>query len=98
MSLGACTSMTLRMYINHKKLPVENLEVRLRHERVHAEDCQDCEAKDGMISEIHRELRYDGSLSDEQHQRLLDIADKCPVHKTLKGEIRILTRSPFVAS
>ncbi|MAN52113.1 MULTISPECIES: bifunctional alpha/beta hydrolase/OsmC family protein [unclassified Marinimicrobium] len=91
MSLGACTSMTLRMYINHKELPVENLEVRLRHQRIHAEDCRDCETKDGMVSEIHRELSYEGSLSEEQHQRMLDIADKCPVHKTLKGEIRIRT-------
>ncbi len=97
MSLGACTSMTLRMYANHKKLPMENLEVRLKHTRVHAEDCQDCEAKEGMVSEIVRELSYDGSLTDEQHQRLLEIADKCPVHKTLMGEIRIRTRSPFTS-
>lgn len=97
MSLGACTSMTLRMYANHKKLPVENLEVHLKHTRVHAEDCQDCESKDGMVSEIERELNYEGSLTDEQHQRLLEIANKCPVHKTLMGEIRIRTHSPFTS-
>lgn len=95
MSLGACTSMTLRMYANHKKLEIENLQVRLKHKRVHAEDCEDCETKEGMVSEIERELSYESSLTDEQHQRLLDIADKCPVHKTLSGDIRIRTHSPF---
>jgi putative redox protein len=93
MSLGACTSMTLRMYANHKKLPVEDIEVRLRHDRIHARDCEDCESTEGYISKIERVIRYKGDLSDEQHQRLMEIADKCPVHKTLKGEIQIVTRA-----
>ncbi len=91
MSLGACTSMTLRMYANHKKLPVQNIRVRLRHERVHARDCEDCESTEGYIARIERTVAYEGELSDEQHQRFMQIADKCPVHKTLSGEIRIVT-------
>ncbi|MGA8258650.1 MAG: OsmC family protein [Arenicellales bacterium] len=93
MSLGACTSMTLRMYANHKDLPVENIVVRLRHDRIHAKDCEECETTEGYVSRIERFIHYDGELSDEQHQRLMEIADKCPVHRTLKGEIRIVTRS-----
>ncbi len=93
MSLGACTSMTLRMYANHKKLPVEDIEVRLRHERVHARDCENCESGEGHVSRIERDIRYRGELSDDAHQRFMEIADKCPVHKTLKGEIDIVTRA-----
>ncbi|WP_341939520.1 bifunctional alpha/beta hydrolase/OsmC family protein [Marinimicrobium sp. C2-29] len=91
MSLGACTSMTLRLYANHKSLPIENIEVRLHHKRVHAQDCADCETKEGRIDEIERVITYDGELSEDQRRRLLEIADKCPVHKTLTGEIRIRT-------
>ncbi|HEY7884928.1 MAG TPA: bifunctional alpha/beta hydrolase/OsmC family protein [Cellvibrionaceae bacterium] len=91
MSLGACTSMTLRMYAEHKKLPVGNITVRLTHRRIHAEDCQQCESKDGMVAELERVIDYDGELTTEQHQRLLEIADKCPVHKTLTGEVCIKT-------
>ncbi|WP_111642470.1 bifunctional alpha/beta hydrolase/OsmC family protein [Marinimicrobium alkaliphilum] len=94
MSLGACTSMTLRMYANHKKLAIDNLHVRLKHRRIHADDCADCEGQNGMVTEIERDVSYEGELSEEQHDRLLQIADKCPVHKTLEGDIRILTRSP----
>lgn len=93
MSLGACTSMTLRMYANHKKLPVEDIEVRLRHDRIHARDCEDCETTEGYVSRIERIIRYAGSLSEEQHRRFMEIAGKCPIHRTLKGEIQILTRS-----
>lgn len=93
MSLGACTSMTLRMYANHKKLPVEDIQVRLKHERIHASDCAECETSDGYIARIERVVSYTGELSDEQHQRFLAIADKCPVHKTLEGEIQVVTRS-----
>lgn len=92
MSLGACTSMTLRMYANHKELPIENIKVRLRHGRVHAEDCEDCEHKSGTINKIKREISYEGDLSKEQHQRLLEIADRCPVHKTLTGNLEVTTR------
>ncbi|MDZ7839811.1 MAG: bifunctional alpha/beta hydrolase/OsmC family protein [Gammaproteobacteria bacterium] len=93
MSLGACTSMTLRMYANHKKLPVEDIQVRLKHERVHARDCAECESSDGYVARIDRVVSYTGELTGEQHQRFLAIADKCPVHKTLEGEIRVVTRS-----
>jgi len=93
MSLGACTSMTLRMYANHKKLPVENIQVHLSHKRIHAQDCADCETGDGRVDEIERIIDYQGQLSEEQHQRFLDIADKCPVHKTLEGDIKVRTRA-----
>jgi putative redox protein len=91
MSLGACTSMTLRMYANHKKLPVSDIEVRLRHDRIHAEDCEECESSEGQISRIKRTISYKGDLPEEQHARFMEIADKCPVHRTLKGEIQIET-------
>lgn len=93
MSLGACTSMTLRMYANHKKLPVEDIQVRLKHERVHANDCAECETSDGYVARIERVVSYRGELTDDQHQHFMAIADKCPVHKTLKGEIQVVTRS-----
>ena len=93
MSLGACTSMTLRMYANHKKLPIENIQVHLSHKRIHAQDCAECETQDGRVDEMERIIEYQGQLTEEQHQRLLEIADKCPVHKTLEGEIKVHTRS-----
>ncbi len=88
MSLGACTSMTLRMYANHKKLPLVDVEIRLLHERVHAEDCIDCEHR---IERITRRITLHGALDDEQRQRLLEIADRCPVHRTLENDPQIVT-------
>ena len=88
MSLGACTSMTLRMYANRKKMLLEDIEVKLVHERVHAEDCVDC--KDN-IEQITRSISFKGDLSDEQKASLLVIADKCPVHRTLENNPQILT-------
>jgi len=88
MSLGACTSMTLRMYANHKKLPLEDVIVRLQHERVHAEDCIDCNHK---IERITRRISLVGDLDDAQRQRLLEIADRCPVHRTLENNPQIVT-------
>ena len=88
MSLGACTSMTLRMYANRKKLPLEDVRIRLQHERVHAEDCIECNDR---IERITRKITLVGDLSDEQRQRLLEIADKCPVHRTLENEPKIVT-------
>ena len=88
MSLGACTSMTLRMYANRKNLPLEEVTIRLLHERVHAEDCIDC--KD-QIERITRRISLVGDLSEEQRQRLLEIADKCPVHRTLENNPQIVT-------
>ena len=88
MSLGACTSMTLRMYANRKKMLLEDIEVKLVHERVHAEDCVDC--KDN-IDRITRSISFKGDLSDEQKASLLVIADKCPVHRTLENDPKIVT-------
>ncbi|HEY7773013.1 MAG TPA: bifunctional alpha/beta hydrolase/OsmC family protein [Marinagarivorans sp.] len=93
MSLGACTSMTLRLYANHKQLPIKNIQVALSHKRIHAEDCADCETKHGRVDEIERIITYQGQLTEEQQQRLLQIADKCPVHKTLEGNIKVRTRA-----
>jgi putative redox protein len=88
MSLGACTSMTLRMYANRKKLPLEDVIIRLVHERVHAEDCVDCESK---VERITRRISLVGELNEEQRSRLLEIADKCPVHRSLENEPKIVT-------
>jgi uncharacterized OsmC-like protein/alpha-beta hydrolase superfamily lysophospholipase len=97
-ALGACTSMTLRMYASHKKLPLEGVQVKLRHSRIHAQDCIDCETKSGKVDRIDREIALQGDLSEEQRQRLLEIADRCPVHRTLTSEINIvsaLAAAPF---
>ena len=91
MALGACTSMTLRMYANHKKLDLQDVEVRLRHDRIHAEDCEGCTDKEARIERISRTLKLKGELSDAERIRLLEIADRCPVHRTLESEPQIVT-------
>ncbi|MGH6769489.1 MAG: bifunctional alpha/beta hydrolase/OsmC family protein [Xanthobacteraceae bacterium] len=90
-ALGACTAMTLRIYAEHKKLPLERVSVELRHSKVHAADCEDCETKEGKIDRIERAIALTGALDEEQRKRLLEIADKCPVHRTLTSEIDIRT-------
>ena len=89
MGLGACTSMTLRMYAQHKQLPLQRVRVRLTHRKIHAQDCSDCENKEGKIDEITREISLEGDLTDQQRQRLLEIANRCPVHRTLTSEIKV---------
>lgn len=90
-ALGACTSMTIRMYAERKKIPLVRTTVELRHSRIYASDCADCETKDGMVDHIDRVLHLEGELTGEQRAKLLEIADKCPVHRTLTSEIHIKT-------
>ncbi len=90
--LGACTSMTIRLYADLKKLPLEKVTVRLKHNKVHAQDCAECETKEGKIDRIDREIELAGSLDAAQRAKLLEIANKCPVHRTLHSEIWIPTR------
>ncbi|KAG1665710.1 hypothetical protein GQR58_019208 [Nymphon striatum] len=92
MSLGSCTSMTIRMYANFKKLPLEDVTVRLSHERLKAEDCEDCEGRTGKVERITRFISFKGDLTDEQKQRLIEIADRCPVHRTLENDPIIRTQ------
>ncbi|SBS72787.1 OsmC family protein [uncultured Mycobacterium sp.] len=89
--LGACTSMTVRMYATKKGWPLERVEVTLRHTRIHAEDCAECETTEGWISHIDRSIELIGDLDDTQRQRLLEIAERCPVHQTLTSEVNIST-------
>lgn len=91
-ALGACTSMTLRMYADHKGWPLAKVTARLTHRKIHAEDCEGCETKEGKIDAIEREIELEGELDATQRERLLEIADKCPVHRTLHSEIRVATR------
>lgn len=92
MGLGACTSMTIRMYAERKQLPLERVLVRLSHHRIHAQDCTDCESKEGKVDEITREIILEGELSEEERQKLLEIANRCPVHRTLTSEIKVRSR------
>lgn len=91
-ALAACTTMTLRMYANFKKLALTSATVRVRHGKIHAEDCVDCETKEGKIDEFSRVLDLEGDLTDAERQRMLEIADRCPVHRTLHGEVKVRTR------
>lgn len=97
-ALGACTSMTLRLYAERKKLPLTRTQVRLRHSRIYAKDCAECETKEGMIERIERVIMLEGDLSAEQRARLMAMADKCPVHRTLQSEIDIRTTEDLVGS
>src|SRR6476620_4933786 len=89
--LGACTSMTVRMYADRKGWPLERVRVTLRHSRIHAEDCADCETTKGWVDQIDCDVELAGDLDDTQRQRLLQIAERCPVHQTLTSEVDIAT-------
>jgi len=91
-ALGACTTMTIRMYADRKQWPLDRVSVTLNHRKIHAEDCAECDTRTGKIDEIERNVTLEGDLSAEQRQKLLEIADKCPVHRTLHSESRIITR------
>jgi putative redox protein len=91
-SLGACTSMTLRLYADHKGWPLERVAVQLQHAKIHASDCAECETREGRVDRIERVIEVTGPLDAQQRARLLEIADRCPVHRTLDGEISIPTR------
>lgn len=91
-ALGACTSMTLRMYADFKKLPLEHIKVEVKHDKVHATDCADCETREGKIDRFERAITLTGALDDAQRAKLLEIADKCPVHRTLHSEVQVVTR------
>lgn len=87
--LGACTSMTIGLYARKKQIPLEGVTVSLRHSRVHAADCAECETKAGMLDRIDLDVALSGPLTPEQHAKLMEVAGKCPVHRTLKSEIDI---------
>jgi putative redox protein len=90
-ALGACTSMTVRMYANRKGWPLERVRVTLRHSHIHAEDCAECETTSGWIDHIDRDIELAGNLDDTQRERLLHIANRCPVHQTLTSAVHIST-------
>jgi uncharacterized OsmC-like protein len=88
-ALGACTAMTVRLYAQHKGWPLEGVEVALHHERIHAEDCAECETREGFLDKITKDIAFFGPLDDAQRLRLAEIAKKCPVQRTLEHEIHI---------
>jgi uncharacterized OsmC-like protein/pimeloyl-ACP methyl ester carboxylesterase len=92
-ALGACKSMTMRLYADRKSLPLERATVTLNHSKIHAQDCAECETKEGMLDQIAVAIGLEGALDAEQRKRILEIADKCPVHRTLTSEIRIVTKA-----
>jgi len=92
-ALGACTSMTVGFYARRNKLPLEDIKVSLWHSRIYARDCEECETKQGLLDRIDLEVELTGSLSEAQHAKLIEIAAKCPVHRTLTSEINIRLRA-----
>jgi len=92
-ALGACTSMTIGLYARKRKWALEKITVSLKHSKIHAKDCDDCETKEGRIDRIDLEIHLDGNLSEEQRTKLMEVAGKCPIHQTLTHEINIKTRA-----
>jgi putative redox protein len=93
-ALGACTSMTVQMYARRKGWPIGTVKVRLRHQKIHAQDCADCEATTAYVDLIEKEVDVAGDLSVEQRARLLEVSERCPVHRTLTGQVRVRTTAP----
>jgi putative redox protein len=94
-ALGTCTSMTVALYARRKSWPLEGVTARLRHSRIHAIDCAECETKEGKIDRIELNIELDGQLSNEQRSNLLEVARKCPVHRTLTSEVDIRIRAEW---
>lgn len=92
-ALGVCTSMTVGLYARRKQFPLENITVSLSHSRIHAKDCEECETREGMLDQIDTRIELTGPLTEEQRAKLMEIAAKCPVHRTLKSEINIRLRT-----
>jgi len=92
-ALGACTAMTLRLYADRKKWPLRRARVSLQHRKVHVQDCAECDQKPARMDVVDRVITLEGDLTDEQRARLLEIAERCPVHQTLQGNIQVNTRA-----
>ena len=91
-ALGTCTVMTLNIYARHKKIPVKRVHCEVAHDRIHAEDCESCEKRSGKVDRLKRVITIEGDLDEDQRSRMLEIADRCPVHRTLENEIRVESR------
>ena len=97
-ALGSCTSMTIALYARRRNWPLQEVVVSLWHSKIHAADCAECDTREGKIDRIEREIQLIGSLTSEQRSKLMEIADKCPVHRTLTSEINIRTKEKAAPS